>query len=210
MGVYKCPVCEGRGFVYNGFYQTLQDYYTSSSTATETCRTCGGKGIVWDAEMFQGNVSNRQYNGPDYCMTFQCKGTCSNCEHNDRMVYTSNPVKYKCTLNNDWHEADYRCEHWAEQQMKYFTGTESTYDPKLVLERYEFTDDGVSSQQVRYESCDDAFEPKLNATGTEGSKISNITKSNKCAGCTYDGECDSLECHKGIGCANYDNVSSLG
>ena len=198
MGVYKCPVCEGRGFVHNGFYQTLQDYYTSSSTATEMCRSCGGKGIVYDAELFQHACYNNQHqDDPNYTTSFIARGTCSNCEHNDRMVYTSNPVKYKCTLNNDWHEADYRCEHWAEQQQKLVQGV---YVDNL-------------SDYITLTG--------LNSTGTENSKISNITKSNKCAGCTYDGECDSFECkscscgsdsecHKGNGCANYDNFASLG
>ena len=186
MGVYKCPVCEGRGFVEEGFYNIGSNVYHSTSTnPTTTCRTCGGKGIVFDAEMFKGNCYNHHEGDPGY-MTFQCKGTCSNCEYNDRMCYTSNPPKWKCTLNGDYHTADYRCEHWVEQQQNYLHGT-SIND----------LSDYISLT-------------KLNATGTEDSKISNIIKSNKCAGCTYDGECDSLECHKGIGCANYDNVSSLG
>ena len=154
MGVYKCPVCEGRGFVTNGFYQTTQDYYTSSSTATETCRSCGGKGIVFDAELFKSNCYGHAgpavvHEGDPGYMTFQCKGTCSNCEHNDRMCYTSNPPKWKCTLNGDYHTADYRCEHWAEQQQVYLQG-------KPVIENW-------------YSSND-----KLNATGTEDNTIEGI------------------------------------
>ncbi len=155
MGVYKCPVCEGRGFVSRDFYISQHSYGTSNSTATETCRTCGGKGIVFDAELF----SNSCYKGPhqgDYGyipMTFVSKGTCSNCEHNDRTVYTSNPVKYKCTRNNEYHEAGYRCEHWAEQQQVYLQG-------KPVIE------DWLGTGTV------------LTATGTEDSRIEQPNTTN--------------------------------
>ena len=42
---YLCPVCQGRGTVPVGFYcsGTL-----SSNVTPETCRTCGGLGMVWD------------------------------------------------------------------------------------------------------------------------------------------------------------------
>jgi len=54
MSVHICPICSGRGKVIKGFYDNVQiDSTTSASLlATELCRTCGGKGIVWD------NVSN--------------------------------------------------------------------------------------------------------------------------------------------------------
>lgn len=35
----RCPVCEGRGTVPAGFY-------TAGATDAETCRTCGGSGMV--------------------------------------------------------------------------------------------------------------------------------------------------------------------
>lgn len=43
MAVYKCPVCEGRGFVNAGFY-TNSKY----DPFTVNCRSCNGKGIVFD------------------------------------------------------------------------------------------------------------------------------------------------------------------
>jgi len=43
----KCPVCYGKGIVANGFYSTTEQAWSSSSTTPETCRSCGGKGIVW-------------------------------------------------------------------------------------------------------------------------------------------------------------------
>ena len=38
---FKCPVCEGRGDVPNGFY------YQGPGTAAHECRTCKGAGIIW-------------------------------------------------------------------------------------------------------------------------------------------------------------------
>lgn len=151
MGVYKCPVCEGRGFVSRDFYISQHSYGTTNSTATETCRTCGGKGIVFDAEMFSGNVYPQHHQGDPGYMTFQCKGTCSNCDYNDRMCYTSHPPKWKCTLDGWYHTADYRCEHWAEQQQKYIQGV-----------------------QVN-DLSDDITPCRLNATGTEDNTIEGIT-----------------------------------
>lgn len=45
---YVCPVCDGRGVVPFGFYLTLTGYWTTSTINTETCRTCGRTGIVWN------------------------------------------------------------------------------------------------------------------------------------------------------------------
>ena len=41
-----CPVCNGKGIVPNGFYNTTNPTYTSTSTAPEPCRTCCGSGMV--------------------------------------------------------------------------------------------------------------------------------------------------------------------
>jgi len=41
-----CPVCQGRGFVPFGFY-TSNGETNMITCGTETCRTCGGTGIVW-------------------------------------------------------------------------------------------------------------------------------------------------------------------
>lgn len=36
----RCPVCEGRGAVPAGFYST------PGEAARETCRSCGGSGVI--------------------------------------------------------------------------------------------------------------------------------------------------------------------
>ncbi len=41
-----CPVCSGRGFVSGGFYSATGNTWVTSTTAPDTCRTCGGKGYV--------------------------------------------------------------------------------------------------------------------------------------------------------------------
>ena len=40
-----CPVCVGRGTVAQGFYEGV-DNPDSTYTGRETCRACGGKGII--------------------------------------------------------------------------------------------------------------------------------------------------------------------
>lgn len=43
--VQRCPVCEGRGLVCHGFYNPYATH-TDASTQLETCRSCGGSGII--------------------------------------------------------------------------------------------------------------------------------------------------------------------
>lgn len=44
MTPHCCPVCKGRGSVPAGFYTPW-----GHSTAEDTCRSCGGQGIVWSS-----------------------------------------------------------------------------------------------------------------------------------------------------------------
>lgn len=47
--VYKCPVCNGRGFVPAGFYSLPgSNQYNSKyfNYSPEPCRSCGGTGIL--------------------------------------------------------------------------------------------------------------------------------------------------------------------
>jgi len=47
MNPYVCPVCGGNGLVNQGFYNQTSGQWSTSTTLPETCRTCGGTGIVW-------------------------------------------------------------------------------------------------------------------------------------------------------------------
>lgn len=49
MQPFKCPICEGRGVVPGGFYTAVTDCW-SWNTTQETCRQCGGTGIIWGME----------------------------------------------------------------------------------------------------------------------------------------------------------------
>ena len=44
---YRCPICNGKGIVPNGFYLGVASTWSGTSVAPETCRACGGSGIVW-------------------------------------------------------------------------------------------------------------------------------------------------------------------
>jgi DnaJ-class molecular chaperone len=44
--VEKCPVCEGRGTVPHGFYDTTNGEWISTSIVPEKCRSCDGRGYV--------------------------------------------------------------------------------------------------------------------------------------------------------------------
>ncbi len=41
----KCPICEGRGILPNGFYNPLP-LGSTTSTAPEICKRCGGIGTI--------------------------------------------------------------------------------------------------------------------------------------------------------------------
>jgi DnaJ-class molecular chaperone len=45
---YRCPVCNGNGLVPRGFYNgaIMTGYWSSADTASETCRSCNGSGVV--------------------------------------------------------------------------------------------------------------------------------------------------------------------
>lgn len=48
MGVYRCPVCGGKGVVAQDFYN-LNPVPTSAGSIPVTCKSCGGRGIVFDS-----------------------------------------------------------------------------------------------------------------------------------------------------------------
>lgn len=43
--ILKCPVCNGRGIVPGGFYESIGDTWISNG-ATDSCRSCQGKGTI--------------------------------------------------------------------------------------------------------------------------------------------------------------------
>jgi len=52
---HKCPVCAGTGNVTAGFYNSTNVidgvlHFTTGGLGHETCRSCGGTGIVWSPE----------------------------------------------------------------------------------------------------------------------------------------------------------------
>lgn len=43
----RCPVCEGRGYVANGFYESFAGAsWITSSWHSEPCKSCNGSGYV--------------------------------------------------------------------------------------------------------------------------------------------------------------------
>lgn len=66
MTPYKCPVCDGRGIVPGGFYISTSDSWTSTGTS-ETCRQCGGTGIVYGmvvGDVVEGMCCDCAHGGP--------------------------------------------------------------------------------------------------------------------------------------------------
>lgn len=104
MPAQVCPVCGGKGLVPKGFYDVSSNLSTTSATP-ETCRSCGGKGYIIVTPSLNHFIAN----------TFNC----SNCDNNDRMCYTSNPIKYKCTIDNTFHYAYDSCDKYKEQEPVY-------------------------------------------------------------------------------------------
>ena len=92
-----CPVCNGRGQVNSRFYNTTLQ--ATSAETLVTCRTCEGKGIVWPPD------SDTESDGR--------KGGCSSCSNNDGITYCSNPVRYKCTIDNRYHYGNYSCKEYS-------------------------------------------------------------------------------------------------
>jgi DNA-directed RNA polymerase subunit RPC12/RpoP len=79
MAAYRCPVCDGKGLVPNGFYAAVGvNYWSSSSTTPETCRACGGTGLVFDraenvgSTIQQAKVSTCCWTETEECWETQC------------------------------------------------------------------------------------------------------------------------------------------
>lgn len=57
MAVYVCPVCSGKGIVPQDFYN-LNPAPTTAGSIPTTCRSCNGKGVIFDSEAFSKPVQN--------------------------------------------------------------------------------------------------------------------------------------------------------
>ena len=47
--IHLCPVCLGTGNVPGGFYNCCPGGYPTSANCLESCRACGGRGVVDEA-----------------------------------------------------------------------------------------------------------------------------------------------------------------
>ena len=46
---HRCPICYGKGIVPMGFYNLGHNSYnTTTASASETCRSCSGQGVIWN------------------------------------------------------------------------------------------------------------------------------------------------------------------
>lgn len=130
MSLEVCPICHGRGVVQNGFYSTTGNWYWgSTTTGTETCRSCMGKGYI-QATVNVNNSSIRELEEIQQRLkrleelanlasvqssysTLKLGRCCANCKYiEEDMVYTSNPPKFKCLLHQTWYE-------WSKMNLKY-------------------------------------------------------------------------------------------
>ena len=116
MGVYICPVCEGKGHVPAGFYST-NAAPTVVNTSPEICKSCGGKGVIFDSDTFINPFTMQEPYNKYLNESVTSFNSCSNCGNNDGMVYTSNPPKWRCTLDGEWHTGAYCCDYWCEQKL---------------------------------------------------------------------------------------------
>lgn len=103
MSAQVCPVCGGKGLVPNGFYLSVgTDSYRTNSTAPETCRSCGGKDYIIE---FPDSYPLPVYNSYNSCTV---------CNNNDGKCYTSYPPQYKCTIDGEFHTANYSCDKFDD------------------------------------------------------------------------------------------------
>lgn len=220
MSVHKCPVCEGRGQVPAGFYY-INSAPTAINTSPEICKSCHGKGVIFE---YEGNDYNNPYQPvTPYPYDFNYStliaiNSCSNCGNNDGMVYTSNPVKYRCTLTGEWHYADHKCDSWCHQTITLLTGTNvsehlseylkmpilnATDEERVIVEYINETN------QTEFNRCDGCFHQDCcTYFDEEYAQLDDTTRFVQCCvGCPCG---DGCECNRDNGCSNYDNEASLG
>lgn len=137
MSVQVCPVCNGKGLVPNGFYDVGSNASTTISVTPETCRSCGGKGYIFE---YPYTCQHPVYN--------VCK-SCSICNRNDGMCYTSNPPKYRCTLDGKFYDGHHSCDKFDN------TPTYGTIKGKVV-ENYdmELNSTSITGNTTKVEDLD--------------------------------------------------------
>lgn len=72
---HRCPICNGTGNVPGGFYYSTGDFCVSNC-ATETCRTCGGTGVIWEA-----STDLKRMNATQNAVIESVRGYCGSCSH---------------------------------------------------------------------------------------------------------------------------------
>lgn len=53
----KCPVCEGKGIVPGGFYNSLPGCTGTTASVTEYCRSCNGQGVLPTVKVCMNGVT---------------------------------------------------------------------------------------------------------------------------------------------------------
>lgn len=120
--VEVCPVCHGRGVVQHGFYSTNTGYWSSTTTGTETCRSCMGKGYIQITKNVDKDIASIEElkemqqrlkrleelanlaSVQSSHSTLKLGRCCATCKYTDDMMYMSNPPKFKCNLHQNWDE----------------------------------------------------------------------------------------------------------
>lgn len=98
MAVYKCPVCEGRGILPADFYHIYESSSVSSAVfiGTEPCRSCGGRGIVFDTIQHYGDTETfSEHYG---CLPYEMCGEEDKCEPGCAIItqYDENAGEEQC------------------------------------------------------------------------------------------------------------------
>lgn len=123
MSCYKCPVCNGKGIVPNGFYNVINSYNTNNTSA-EVCRTCKGTGIVWgpDNSMpFVTGLSTEKTtidcdakvttNNTDVVCAVTDRACCATCDFHKK--YTGEDKELVCCLKYGSLRRNYDvCQQW--------------------------------------------------------------------------------------------------
>jgi len=73
---HRCPICNGNGLVPNGFYNQTSGMWCTTDTAPECCKSCNGKGIVWELDSSILFVQDNEQK----CRMFRSSNTALTCD----------------------------------------------------------------------------------------------------------------------------------